>query len=52
MPEAFQNALPAAIAAEQPGVERERCLKRNAALAMFEAAQGRPDPAIRRRVIG
>src|SRR5258708_27741693 len=51
VPEAFQYPLPAAVAAEQPSVEGERRLKREATLAMLQAAQGGPNLPVRPRVI-
>jgi len=39
MPEPSQDSLPAAIAAEQPGIERKWRLGNKTALALFQTAQ-------------
>ena len=52
MPEPPQDPRAAAIAAEQPGVERERRLADEAALALLEPLQRSREPAVCRGLRG
>ena len=50
VPEPSQDPRAAAIAAEQPGIERKRRLADEAALALFETRQSGLEPVVTRGV--